>query len=65
MIINGIDCGDEFELSREEFAVLLKMIRERMKEDADRKERHKLRELNREQREREEMKFIGWAEIGR
>lgn len=39
MIINGIDCGDEFELSCEEFAVLLELVRERQSLNAERARR--------------------------
>jgi hypothetical protein len=35
MQINGMEMGDEFELSSEEFRVLLKIIHERMKSDEE------------------------------
>lgn len=59
MIINGIDCGDEFELSREEWVVLLKIIRERQQADIDAEARRAERERTKPERDAADARYLG------
>jgi hypothetical protein len=58
-VINGIDCGDERELSQEEWIVLLKIIRERMKDDSEAEIRRAERLNTKPARDKADAQFIG------
>lgn len=59
MKINGIECGDEFELSHEEWAVLIKIIRERMQSDLDDELRRAERLKTKPERDAAEARYLG------